>query len=226
MIRALVFSMLFLCIFQRAFAQNALRDDLNGVYYDPNLYTQEYGVEDGSPYLDLDFKPAKIGDREKTHLVRFNGYKGNVEVWVKENQVIVLGTPKEERIMLLDGSEKEYVVRKYKNPKGEVTQGFLEVIQSSDSYTLYKREILKYFKKTKAEGYAAAKPARFEKANDQFYLKPSKDQMPIYLPSNKKKFLTVFGPKTASKAKGIIKKERLNLSKQDDLVKILDGIYK
>ncbi|MEO0572788.1 MAG: hypothetical protein AAF039_13865 [Bacteroidota bacterium] len=225
MIRILVFSIFLALIVPRTFSQNTLRDEWNGVYYNPTLYAQEYGVEDGSPYLDLDFKPAKIGKREKTHLVRFNGYKGNVEVWVKENQVIVLETPQEEQIALLDGSEKVYMVRKYRNPKGAVSQGFLEVLQSSDTYTLYKKEIIKFFKKTKAEGYAAAKPARFEKGNPQFYLKASKDQMPIHLPSSKKKFLAVFGPKTASKAKAIIKKERVSLSKEDDLIKIMDGIY-
>ncbi len=226
MIRFLISSIFFLLIFPKTFSQNALRDDLNGVFYDPSLFSQEYGVEDGSPYLNLEFQPAKIGNREKTYLVRFNGYKGNIEVWIKANQVIVLETPTEEEITLLDGSEKKYMVRKYKNPKGEVTQGFLEILASSDAYTLYKKEIIKYFKKTKAEGYAAAKPARFEKANAEFYLTPPKDQMPIYLPSGKKKFLAVFGPTTASKAKAIIKKERVNLSKEEDLIKILDGIYK
>lgn len=209
----------------KAFSQNALRDDLNGIFYDPNLFLKEYETEDGSPYLDIDFKPAKIGGREKTYLIRFNGYKGNVEVWIKENQVIVLDPSTEEKITLLDGSEKAYVVRKYKNPNGEIIQGFLEIIQSSDSYTLYKKEIVKYFKKTEAKAYAPAKPARFEKASAQFYLKPPKEEIPVHLPNSKKRFLAVFGPKTSSQAKAMIKKERLDLNNEEDIVQILNAIY-
>lgn len=221
----LLFSILTFAFILNAKSQNALRDDLNGVYYDPTLYMQQYEVKDGSPYLDLAFQPAKIGDREKTYLVRFNAYKGNVEVWIKENQVIVLDSPTEEKIKLLDGSDKDYVILKYKDSKGEIKQGFLEVIMSSDSYTLYKKETINYFKKTKAEGYAPAKPARFEKGQVQYYLKSQSGKAPIYLPSSKKKFLAVFGPKNASKAKALIKKERLSLSKEEDVIRILNVIY-
>jgi hypothetical protein len=222
----LSFSFLALVSVMGLHAQNALRDDLNGVYYDPTLYMQQYEIEDGSPYLEVEFQPAKIGDREKTYLVRFNAYKGNIEVWIKENQVIILNASGEERIQLLDGSKREYVITKYRNPENDKAEGFLQVIRSTEGYTLYKKEVIQYFKKKKAEGYAAAKPARFEKARPQFYLKPSgSDKMPIYLPSNKGKFLGVFGSKNAVKAKTLIKKERLRLNKEEDIIRILDTIY-
>ena len=220
----LLFTVLNLVFIFNALSQNALRDDLNGVYYDPTLYMQQYEVKDGSPYLDLAFQPAKIGNREKTYLVRFNAYKGNVEVWVKDNQVIILDTPGEQ-IKLLDGSMKEYVLHKYKDSKGNIKQGFLEVIVTSDYYTLYNKETIKYFKKTKAEGYAPAKPARFEKGQVQYYLKPFNSNMPIHLPNNKKRFLAIFGLKNADKAKMLMKKERLNLNKEADIIQLLNGIY-
>lgn len=206
-------------------AQNALRDDFNGVYYDPSMYMQRYSIEDGSPYLDLEFKPAKIGEREKDYLVRFNAYEGSVEVWIRANKVVELQSKGEERIKMLDGSKKEYIIAKYKDQKGEVKTGFLEELSSNEKYSLYLRERIKYFKKTKAEGYAKAKPARFEKTAEQFYLKLPNNKTAIFLPGNKKKFLSVFGPKNASKAKAFIKKKRLNLSKADDIQSVLAHIY-
>ena len=207
------------------FSQNALRDDLNGVYYDPTLYAQQYDVDDGSPYLDLNFKPAKIGNREKTFLIRLNGLKGTVEVWVKENQVIVLNATSGEEIKLLDGSERIYRMGSYKDAKGKTQKGYLEVLASKESYNLYKRESIAYFKKTKAEGYAPAKPARFERLKPVYYFKTATGTLPLYIPSNKKKFLALFDTKTAAKARTIIKKERLSLTKEAHLARILDHIY-
>ena len=226
MIRTIVFTILLIGLMALAYPQNALRDDLNGVYYDPNLYIEEYETKDGSPYLNLDFTPAKIGNREKAYLVRLNAYMGTIEVWIKENQVIVLDNSRKEKVMLLDGSKREYVIGDFKSSKGEVIQGFLEIIECSDAYILYKRETIKYFKKTKAGAYAPAKPAQFEQANDQFYLKCPDDQMPSYLSNNKKKFMAVFEPKAASKIKMLMKKEHLSLDKEEDMLQILDAMFK
>ena len=140
--------------------------------------------------------------------------------------MIELSPTGDEFIKMLDGSNTEYEFTKFKNQDGKVKKSFLERLKSSTSYSLYKRETIKYFKKTKAEGYAPAKPARFEKVSPQFYLRPPGEKaMPIYLPGSKKKFLAVFGPKNAAKAKALIKKERLNLTKQEDITKVLDFIY-
>ena len=225
MIRSLIFSRVLFFVFFNSSAQNALRDDLNGVYYDPTLYMQQYEVEDGSPYLAEEFKPAKIGSREKTYLVRLNAHKGNIEVWIKDNQVIVLNDSEKSKLVLLDGSKKEYVIRKFKTPNGENVTGFLEILKSTDGYTFYKREIINFYERTKAEGYKAAKPARFIKGSPQFYLSTATNTQPIYLPGNKKKFLTVFGPKTASKAKAVIKEKRLSVSKEQDIIQLLNAIY-
>ena len=206
-------------------AQNALRDDLNGVYYDPTLYAQQYEVESGSPYLELDFRPAKIGNGSKTHMVRFNGYKDNVEVWVGEKQVIILDVSKTTPIKILDGSQQMFVLRKYRHPKKGVTTGFLEVVHDSVTYSLFKKKTVRYFKKTKAEGYSPAKPARFEKGQIQFYLKPPNVELPIYLPTNKKRFLSIFGPESAARARATLKKQRFNLTKEEDLKRLLNSIY-
>ncbi len=204
----------------------ALHDDFRGVFYNPAMYVQRYEIEDGSPYLNLKFQPAKIGDRDKTYLVRFNAYEGSVEVWIQENKVIELNSPGEERIKMLDGSDKEYLLTTYESPKGGKEKGFLEELKVCEAYTLYKKETIKYFKKVKAEAYAKEKPARFEQSTPQFYIKLAGGDAPIrYLSNSKKKFLGAFDAQNATKAKTIIKKEKLSLTKSEDIIRILDSMY-
>ena len=220
-------SLLFL-FFQNILSQNltTLQDDFRGVYINPSLYGQRYEIEEGSPYLNLEFGPAKIGDRKKTYLVRFNAYEGSVEVWIQVNKVIELNNSSDERIKMLDGSNKEYVITTYLGPKGDLKKGFLEELKVTNSYTLYKKEIAKYFEKVKAGAYKEEIPARFEMATPQFYFKLVDDDATIrYLSNNKKKFLSIFDSQNTDKIKELIKKEKLSLTKKEDIIRILDGIY-
>ncbi|MEM8507165.1 MAG: hypothetical protein AAF717_05010 [Bacteroidota bacterium] len=226
--RLLFLPSLFFLLFQNILSQNliTLRDDFRGVYISPTQYGQRYEIEEGSPYLNLEFAPAKIGDREKTYLVRFNVYEGSVEVWIQENKVIELNNSSDERITMLDGSNTEYVITTYLDPKGDLKKGFLEELKVSNSYTLYKKENVKYFKKVKAGAYKEEQPARFETAPPQFYFKLVDDDATIrYLSNNKKKFLSIFDPQNADKVKALIKKEKLSLTKKEDIIRILEGIY-
>jgi len=206
--------------------QNSLRDDFNGVYYTPSLYMQKYDVQEGSPYVDVAFTPARINGRKSTNMVRFNAYEGTVEVLMADNKVIMLTDRKSFEIQLLDGSEKHYITTKYKDLKGNTKTSFLQKLHEGNGYTLFVKERKKYFKKTKAEGYAAAKPARFEKAASRFFLKLHKDDgLPFYLPSGKKKFLALFDSEQTAKIKAFLKQEKIDLDSQEGMLRVLNMVY-
>ncbi len=213
--------------FQNVCAQNSLRDESNQVFFTPNMYMQTYGVQDGSPYLDAKFTPARINDKEKTNLVRFNAYEGKVEVSVEANKAIELSQKEPFRIHLLDGSDRKFITTQYRGQKGKVGNSFFQVLHEGEGYTLYLQERIKYFKKAKAEGYKAAKPARFEKARPHFYVGTKKgiDEVLTYLPSKGNKLAQVFSKKNGAKVKALIKKENPNLSSKDGLIQILDAVY-
>nr|WP_299382720.1 hypothetical protein [Allomuricauda sp.] len=209
-------------------AQNQLTDNIYGVYYVPSLYTQLYQSEDGSPYLDLKFKPSKINDSNKTYLVRINAHKETAEVWVAEDKVIELSNERKNEITFTDGSETRYEAASYRNSKGTFGHSFFEVLEKNDKYGLYLKERIKFFKKEKAEGYKAEKPARFEKVKPHFYFRAGADDQKtlVFIPSNTKKFVQVFSKKNQKRIKEYIKREKLSLQSREDLVQILDYIYK
>ena len=200
-----------------------LRNDLGDVYYEPNFYMTKYDGPEGSPYLNETFTPAKIKGIEKTQLVRFDAVEGNVEVMISEQQVLVLNNTKKYSISLADGSDKVYETREFVNNKGDVNTSFFELLESTTNYKLYLKEEKKFFEKVQAQGYAAEKPARFEKIRDTYYVTDFKNgsEKLIPLPSKMKAFLAFFGDQGAS-VKKFIKDEKLKVDKTEDLVRILD----
>ncbi|WP_190810726.1 hypothetical protein [Flagellimonas sp. S3867] len=206
-------------------AQNELRD-FYGVYYDPVLYLKQYESEEGSPYLNVDFKPAKINDSKKTYLVRINAHKGSAEVWVGENKIIELSNESANRIRLTHGIRKQYESAKYKNPKGALGYSFFQVLSKNNKYDLYIKERIKYFKKQKAEAYQAAKPSRFEKVKPHFYVRIGKDEKKplLYIPQGIKRFVQTFSKSNQKSVKSFIKEENINLQTKDDLIRVFDFI--
>ena len=223
---ALLAFTLLLCF--QGYAQNQLTDNIYGVYYVPSLYTKLYESDEGSPYLNPRFTPAKINDSNKTYLVRINAHKETAEVWVSEDRVIELSNERKNSIALSDGSDKNYEAARYVKPKGNYGNAFFQSVEKNDKYSLFLKERIKYFKKEKAEGYKAEKPARFEKIKPYYYLRVGADEKKalVHLPSSTNKFVQVFAKSRHKALKGYIKQEKLNLASEDDLIKVLDYIYK
>ena len=69
--------------------------------------------------------------------------------------------------------------------------------------------------------YETLKPAKFERKQDAYYIKLSDQDIVIELPTRKSKFLDVFNSKSNS-VKSFIKKERLGIKKEEDLIKIFN----
>ena len=200
---------------------------MGGVYYEPNFYRTKYDVQEGSPYLNESFVPAKIEGIEKTQLVRFDATEGQVEVMVSEDQVVVLDHSKKYAITLLDGAKKRYEILEYITPGGEVRALFFEVLESNDQFSLYLKEEKKFYKKEKAQGYAREKPARFEKLRDAYYVSDFKTQSDRLLPvpTKMKSFIAFLGDdgQTVKKA---MKDSKLKPDNAGDLVRIFEFYFK
>ena len=213
-----------LCMLICSFAGHGqqLRNELGDVYYEPNFYTSQYAGTEGSPYLSEAFIPARIDDMDKTYLVRFNAVDGTTEVMVSEQQVLVLDNSRKHVIALKDGSDRVYETLGYLNGKGDADASFFELIHQAPEFRLYLREEKKFFRKVKAQGYAAEQPARFEKVRDAFYMSdfPGSSDRLIPVPDKIKPFAALFGENAASVRK-FIKDNKLSLDEPDDLVRIL-----
>lgn len=206
--------------------QDFVRNRQGDVYYDANQYKAKYNNPEGSPYLDESFTAAQINDISETQFVRFNAYEGKIEAQVANNQVVELDGADTYVITLKDGSDKVYETHSYVNSKGEVLYSFFQRLHSTDKYTLYLKEQIKYQKEEKAEGYKDAQPASFKKDNSSFFIndlwRGSEDL--ILIPERTKSFTELF-PNQAKSIKNLIKSEKLKLDSRDDLIRILDHYF-
>ena len=212
--------------FESMCAQQLRNEEFGTVYYEPNLYKTKYKALNGSPYLDEAFTAARINDRDETHFVRFDAVEGVVEVQLAEDRVIALDNSIPYTITLLNGTDQVYETHKYINPKGDKVSTFLQVVHSSENFTLFVRENKKYFKEVKAQGYAAAEPAGFKKTQAQFYIrdKRSASGSAVPLPSKSKEFREFF-ENDAGRMKNYIKANKLSISESEDLIAIFDYYF-
>ncbi|MGB5378031.1 hypothetical protein [Muriicola sp.] len=213
-----------------AFAQlgvfsQQLRNKYGDVYYDANLYDNNYESIEGSPYLDPEFKPAKINELNETKFVRFNAFEGKIEVKEK-NGVIVLSDSDSYVISLQDGSNKIYETRTFKDESGNSQVSFFELLKEQPHYKLYLKESITLTKEVKAQGYAKAEPAKFKRAVDTFYVSDFMDNSRelLIIPYRMKGLLAMF-PQKQKVLKSFTKEHKLKTRNAEDLIKIFDYYF-
>jgi len=207
-----------------AFSQQ-LRNKYGDIYYDANLYGNNYNSIEGSPYLDSEFKPAKINEISETKFVRFNAFEGKIEVKEKSG-VIVLSDSDSYVITLQDGSNKIYETRNYEDEFGNSQVSFFELLKDHKNYRLYLKQDITLTKAVKAEGYAKAEPAKFKGPLDTFYVLDfiGNSQKLLPIPYRMKSFLTIF-PQKHKALKSFIKEHKLKTRNAEDLIKIFDYYF-
>jgi hypothetical protein len=203
-----------------------LKNKFGEVYYTSDLYKKGNEFVEGSPYLDVQFKPARINDSEATKLVRFDALNHRVEVHVRANSVMILDDAEPYTISLLDGSNKVYVNGKYRDDKGAVKRSFFLRHRKTDQFCLLEKEEIKFYKSEKAQGYQDRKPPQYKKERSIFYLQHKKKRSNelVALPTRAKKFVGLF-PDRSKELRDFIKNENLDLYLAEDLIEVLDYYF-
>ena len=202
-----------------------LRNDFGNEYFSPNFYTREYNAPDGSPYLSDAFLPSSINDITETQLVRFDAFAGRVEVKLSPTRVVALDSDIYYIIQLKDGSEKRFETLKYIDSKGQTKSSFFEIIHETDTYKICRRDVAKFYKAEKAQGYQESKPARFKMADPEYYFTtvPQSQEL-MQIPDRIKEFKQVF-PNNEKAIRDLVKNEKLRLDVPEDLIRILDYYF-
>lgn len=175
---------------------------------------------DGSPYIDEDFKIIKIEQYEgQTFIGRYNAYNDEMEVKLGEDKIVALDNSSNYTVTFTNSSKK-YKTYNYTSENGDLKQGFLVVVSEKDSVSLLKREQIKFYDKEKAaSSYQKDKPATFRRESDTYYIKLG--EKVIFLPQKKKSLLDAL-MEYSDELKTFIKENKLNLKKEEDLIKITE----
>ena len=100
--------------------------------------------------------------------------------------------------------------------------GFFKILAKNDKAFLLGKQFIEFKPEVKPKSnFETLKPAKFERKKDTYYLKLSDQDIVIELPTRKSKFLDVFNSKSNA-VKNFIKKEKLGIKNEEDLIKIFN----
>jgi hypothetical protein len=180
-----------------------------------NLNSDMSSVQ-GTPYLTVEFSKATIKFLKGDSLflpVRYNIFQDEMEY---QNNKEIYWLDKLSTKSVLLGNDK-YILVTYQNGSSVTTSYFILLV--SGKYTLLKKVSVFYMEAENAIGYNEPKPNRFERKDDEYYVKPE-NQSPILL-RNKKDLLSVFSS-FSEQLNGYLSQNKIKFSKEKDLIQLVN----
>lgn len=174
---------------------------------------------EGSPYITEQFMPVVIKGINETYQARYNAAKDIMELKVKENHIVVLNNEVTPFTVQFVGIDKTYeTVRLNTGKKGYLVLKW----KSKDGHTLYEKEVIKYTPPQEAlNGYQTSKPAQYTPDKSMIFFKDPSQERLIELSDRE----DVYNLWPSQDVGAYVKKEKLNVKKIDDLVKIFEYFY-
>ena len=176
---------------------------------------------DGSPYLNKEFISGNIFTKNKIQYVgvplRYNIYNDEMEFKTDTENYLAISDPKSMKEIRIGGAVFVYDIKR--NKKGE-QEGYYELLQDGNVRLLSRYNIV--FKPiTSTTGYKQSQPPRLNRNANTYYIKTGSSE-PLLLAS-KKDLDVIFGSKN-DKLLAFIKSRKLNVKKEEDLIKLVEFI--
>lgn len=171
----------------------------------------------GSVYINKQFIPAKISGYKGVYMINYNAYEDEMEI-EKDGKLFLLPKKNDYTISIADNSKK-YRIYNYKD-KNNSPSGFFVIKFTSPKVTLLLKEIIILKEEVKGDrGIANYEPPTLFRTKDKYYVSFNNIDA-IELPKRKKDFTQLF-PSNSSEIEMYVKKNKLNFSKEEDLIQIL-----
>ena len=185
-------------------------------------YTQEfpmYEEYDGSIYLQNKFVESSIIDETSSGTydseLRYNIYTDAVEY--KENSEL-FELSKNPKIQARIGEDYFYYCQ-FKTQRGVDREGYYILVELHDQYRIYKRYEVKIKDPVKMDVYnGTPEPGSIRKKVNYFL---EENDIIVELPLDKKEILTTAFSDKSDELKQYIKKEKIRLKKEEDLVRLV-----
>ena len=173
----------------------------------------------GSPYLNSEFVLGDIFMNEGSNFndipLRYNIYSDNIEFMNSKEQTMEISDPKTYNYFEIADTIFKYL--EYAN--GAKTQnGYLQLL-SSGNVILYKKYNIGLKKAQEPEPYKEARPPEFFDKSPDFYISIN-GETPLFS-KNSKQAEAILSTVKAD-VKSYIKKEKLKLNREEDLIKIVE----
>lgn len=177
----------------------------------------------GTPYIKDNFVPAKINDYKKTHLVRFNAAQDEMEVKTNGEDISILSKVDKYHISLVDGTGIEYMNLNYNDKETTKNGYFIPVKTNATGVKLFRKQIVRFtVGKVAQTSLEQDVPSKFTPQNDRFFLQGNKTSTLTEIPFSKKLFIKEFNEKDV---KSFLKKQKLDIKEEDDLIKVIEFYF-
>ena len=173
---------------------------------------------EGSPYLNDEFINGTIFTTSNYQFVdvplRYNIYNDQIEFKTPTNEIQALGTP--EIVKTVEFGDYKMVYIPYSNAR-KIRHGFFTV-EEKGNVSLYSRLEIIYRKAEEPAAYKEAKPAKFIKKSDSFYIRVGLEQAKKV--DSKKELLAAF-PDHKDEIAAFIKKNKVKTNKPEKLKELV-----
>ncbi|WP_291725705.1 hypothetical protein [Bernardetia sp.] len=180
----------------------------------------KYEQVKGTPYTNDSFQEATLVGDSIGYLIRYDAYKQVMQLREKDyhGEAKILQPTKSYRFDLV-GKNQSYIAVTYPS----LGKGFGLVIWNNNTgVELIKRQVVTFQKGRKGNGgYQVEIADAFSEIKESYFIRLSKDEKLIEIPSSKKEVFKFLGDEIKKKAK----ENKLNPNKEEDLIQLISFKY-
>jgi hypothetical protein len=179
-----------------------------------------YNQIGGKPYLLDSFVTGKVFMTKKQMVemkLRYDIYTNEIEIWNNPKIYYLIKSGFDSILM-----DKIKLIYGDYRLKSKIKSSYFIVV-AEGKYCLLMKKNVEFIDQDEVKPYADTRPARFQMRSDIYYLKEGSN--PAMQINSKKLFKEAF-PELFVKAEPFIKKENINFSKQDDLLRLIQFLNK
>jgi len=214
--KSIIYTLLFVSTI--AFSQQIEINNLRDVFTlknNLNPYSANSNIK-GTPFIHAEFQNITIQGNEMKG--KYNANQDYIELDKEGKTVFFLPAIEYRYEVMFTDLNVSYRAFKYEDLK----YTFYKILSKKGEVYLLAKEFINLKPEVIAKSnYDVSKPARFQREKDVYFIQFSGKDLVVELPTRKSKFLKVFG-ENSNVIKNFMKKEKLNIKKEIDLIKIFD----
>lgn len=199
--------------FDQSFSRATLRDKLDAKSAESVA---------GSPYVSEKFLLSEVSGVPMVVLVRYNGYKDEVEI-KKDEEVYLL--PKDSVYGEITPKNSVYKIKFFNNLtiKGDYHKGYFFSLAQKNKIELLKKDRIILQKAKEADNsYSIPEPPKYVKAKSEYYIKCGDNKL-IDFPKSKKEVIALY-PSNKTEIEAYFKENKVSFKDENDMVKITNFI--
>ncbi|AXG68506.1 hypothetical protein KORDIASMS9_00721 [Kordia sp. SMS9] len=175
---------------------------------------------EGTPYYDETFNSAKISPIDKVFMIRYNVALDVMEV-IQQNDTVVM--VKENRNYVIKQNKGNITYKILENVEAKEDKlGYYVQLTNGENIKLYRKDRKKFVEaKAAAYGNINKTSAKYKEQKSEFYIEYGDSGSAVKLPKKKKSLIKLFASKQGD-IKSFIKKNKIKVTKEQDLVRLIN----